>query len=385
MTHNPWSPPSHPQQSYQPAFGPQGAPPPPPVGPGAPAQTVKTNQLLRVFPIGMAVVAALSLVTSFLQAYKTSATLGAWSIVEVRTLLGHRTVRSSDGETHTGFDTSLLLRGEFVNQWIVLPIAAVVVLLSLVLTVALAHRARGWWATPVIALIAALTQFFWAVHLASFPVKIYFDDVSLQQRVDQYGARDAAVGAGTWLWMALGLAGAALSIAELVRAKRAGTAVALWSPNPAPQGKHWSLMGASAVLAVLLAAFTRAPIAWFVEVMNDGFYTLTFYGFLTLVVAAAVLGATKRWRAAWVTAATAYGWEFVWFFVCALQSENQLWSRYTAGAIVWLVASVAGAAIAGIGLRAAAVDTAPRPAPAQPAPAPYAGFGGHYPPAPTRP
>ena len=302
----------------------------------------------------MAVVAVLSLVTSLLHAYKTSATLGTSTVLEVRNLWGHRTVTTSQGDTHSGFDTSIVLRGQFLNQWIVLPIAAVIVLASIALAVVLAQRARGWWATPVIALIASLTQLFWAIHLASFPVKTYFDDVALQQKVDRYGAYDSAVGAGTWLWIALGIAGAALSIAEIVRVKRAGTSAAMWAPTPADQGKHWALMGTSVVLAILLAAFTRAPMARFVEVTGSTFYTFTFYGFLILVAAAVVLGATKRWRAAWVIAATAFGWQFLWFFVCALQSENQLWSVFTAASVVWLVTSLAGAVLAGIGLRTAA-------------------------------
>lgn len=344
----------------------------------------------------MAVVAALSLVTSLLHAYKISATLERSWVVETRNLWGLRKVSFSDGRSSTGFDTSLLLRGEFLNQWIVLPIATAVILAGLVISVVLARHGRGWWATPVVALVASLTQLFWAIHLATFSTRMFFDDVSVQQRVDQYGTNDRAIGAGTWCWILLGLTGAALSIAELVRAKRAGTASELWSSDATQQSKHWSLMGASIALSLIFGVFVRTPITRLGVTSDSAFYMFTFWGFLVLVALAAVLGAVKRWRAAWVCAAVAFSWQFAWFFACALQSENQLWSQYPAASVVWIGTSLVGAIIAGIGLRTAAQHNA---APQQPVQAPNSGFsgpysglggpqpgyGGPYPPAPTHP
>lgn len=377
MTHNSWGQPPQPHQPFQqqpypqPSFG----PPNPPGPPGSAAAPAKSDSAKRVFPIGMAVVALLTFASSFLHAVKASATLeGTW-VVETRNLWGLRKVSSSDGTSITGFDTSLLLRGVFINQWIVLPIASAVILGGLVISVVLARRGRGWWATPVVALVASLTQLFWAIHLATFSTRMFFNDVSVQQRVDQYGVQDRAVGAGTWCWILLGLTGATLSIAELVRAKRAGTASELWKSDATQQSKHWSLMGASIVLTVIFGVFAHKPITRFGVVTESAFYAFSFWGFLALVALAAVLGAVKRWRAAWVCAAVAFSWQFAWFFVCALQSENQLWAYFKAASVVWIVTSLVGAVIAGIGLYTTAQHNA---APQQPVPAPNSGFGGPH-------
>lgn len=360
----PFSAPQHPQQPY--ASGPHpgfGSPVPPGFQPGHhpganPGMNPSVNHGKRtawgekVFPLGMLALLVFSFASAFLRYYTLTGLLWQDHFVEVRNLWGHSKNFREDGTIDTGFDFSMEHRGEIFNQWTAVPIATVIVLVLLLTSVMFARNARTWWVTPVSGLVASLTQFFWVLHLANFRIVWLFEDAATELQFEQYGTSEFTIGPAIWCWMLLGIAGAAMSVFELLRMKRSGQARALFDPVSVTSSQQWILLAALGVLAFLFAVMSLNAAARMPgREASSWFYAFAYGAFLISILGAGILGWLRRWALAWVTAATASAWLCAWFFATDLQIENATWREHPIGAAVWIVCALGGVVVSALGLR----------------------------------
>lgn len=312
----------------------------------------------QLFPAGVGVLFLLSLAASFLRVYTYSASVqGNW-VETSRNLWGYQRTADSSGRVETGFKFDLVIRGLNFSEWLILPLATSLVLLSMLALVALATIGERSWKTAVAGVAVFGAQLFVSLYWTTLVVYYVSENVGWERRIRDFGNPETSAGLGTWLWILLSLAGLAITVAELVRSRRAGEDPQFWGKSRV-SSNQWIAAGVAAVCAAVFFFFSLSDVAdFFADISRWNFGRFAGYGFALTVLAGIVCLVLKRALIAWSVLVTAHVWQVLWFFNYTIWTKNTLFTSEPLSQWAWLLTALVGLGAAVYGARECLQQTA---------------------------
>ncbi|SIQ59389.1 hypothetical protein CAFEA_08920 [Corynebacterium afermentans subsp. afermentans] len=222
--------------------------------------------------------------------------------------------------------------------------------------VALATIGERSWKTAVAGLAVYGAQLFVSLSWTTFLLQYYSEDVRLERALKN-GDPETSTGLGTWLWILLALAGLAITVAELVRSRRAGEDQQFWGKSRV-SSNQWIAAGVAAVCAAVFF-FSLSDVAdFYADISRWNFGRFAGYGFALTVIAGIVCLVLKRVTIGWSVLVTAHVWQVLWFFNFVIRSKNALFTSEPLSQWAWLLTALVGLGAAVYGTRECLQQTA---------------------------